>query len=319
MSARRFKEVLEVFHAYLRQNALKRTYQKDLILEVFLSSEGHMSIEDVHQLVRRRDSKIGIVTVFRTLKSLNSCGIAREISLGDGLTRYEHGYHHPHHHHIVCTECHRTIEFVSPELEQIQSRIVEKYHFESVHHRFQIYGLCEDCRLSRPAGYGQQCDTEKIFARDALVMAVAMEKRGIEFYRDAARRNQDCAGSEAFSRIAEEVARHLEQLEAALSEVQLKEHGLEMAPVFLHFDPCELEKLIPDIEMYVRGGRLELDARQAMELALQFEQRAADFFRDYAGRFVETLGKRIFLRFADDEMGHHREIKNRIDELVAPG
>src|SRR5881296_3407971 len=82
---------------------MKKTRQKDLILETFLTTEGHLSVEDTYFLVKKKDKKVGIVTVFRTLKTLTACGIAREITLGDGLTRFEHSYHHPHHHHIVCT------------------------------------------------------------------------------------------------------------------------------------------------------------------------------------------------------------------------
>jgi Fur family ferric uptake transcriptional regulator len=183
MPMRKLKEEIELFYSYLRQNGLKKTYQKDLILETFLNTEGHLSVEDIYALVKKKDKKVGIVTVFRTLKSLTACGIAREITLGDGLTRFEHGYHHPSHHHIVCTECNRAIEFVSPELEKIQGEIIEKYHFHPANHRFQTFGICEDCRDKRPIEEIQKHDTEKIFARDAVKMALNMENRCLEFYR----------------------------------------------------------------------------------------------------------------------------------------
>ncbi len=312
MSARKPNDELELFHNYLRKNGLKKTYQKDLILRTFLGCEGHMSVEDVHQKVRRKDRKVGVVTVFRTLKSLAACGIAREITLGDGLTRFEHGFRHPHHHHIVCTECHKTIEFVDPELERIQDRVVAKYNFESVHPRFQIHGVCEDCRFSRRTRAVGRWDSERIFGRDALKMAICMEKQGIEFYREAAGRNQDPAGRQIFVGIAEEQLRHLEQLESELEQIQARDQGLEGAPVFLHFDPCELEDLMPDLGKYEVDGRLELGAREAMDLAVQFEKRASDFFREYAGRFVETFGRRIFLQFAEQELGHHREVERHM-------
>src|SRR5512146_2315938 len=191
MPNRKLKEETELFYTYLRQHGLKKTYQKDLILETFLNTEGHLSVEDIYSLVKKKDKKVGVVTVFRTLKSLTACGIAREITLGDGLTRFEHSYHHPHHHHIVCTECHKAIEFVSPELERIQEEIIRRYHFQPLHHRFQTYGICEDCREHRPVPESPKQDTERIFARDALKMAIAMETRGVEFYREASLRNQD--------------------------------------------------------------------------------------------------------------------------------
>ncbi len=317
MPDRKAKEELELFYAYLRQNGLKKTYQKELILETFLNTEGHLSVEDVYALVKRRDKRIGIVTVFRTLKSLTSCGIAKEITLGDGLTRFEHSYHHPHHHHIVCTECHKTIEFVSPELEGIQQEIVGKYGFLPIHHRLQIYGTCEDCREHRPVPEMAKCDTEKVFARDAVKMAVCMEKRGVEFYRAAAARNQDPAGRSVFERISDEGSEHLKELEAELQEIYRQDKGLEKAPMFLHFDACDLEHLIPDLEEYEQNGELRLSPAQALEIAMTFGQRAANFFKDYAEKFLETEGKHIFQRFAEEEMRHHELMSRRGEESPA--
>ncbi len=317
MPERKLKEEFELFHSFLRQNGLKKTYQKDLILETFLDSEGHLSVEDVYALVKKKDKRVGIVTVFRTLKSLTACGIAREITLGDGLTRFEHSYRHPHHHHIVCTECRKAIEFVSPELERIQNEIVGKYHFRPVHHRFQIYGLCEDCREQRGNVEFHKHDTEKVFARDAVRMALSMEKRGLEFYRAAAARNQDAQGREIFEYIAQEESRHLCELEAELEQLYHREKGLELAPMFLHFDPFELERLVPDLAEFDLDGVLHIDVRRALEIAMTLEQKAAQFFRDYAEKFLDTEGKRIFQRFADEEMRHFSMINRRMDELAA--
>ena len=66
MPGKKLREEVELFYTYLRQNGLKRTHQKDLILTTFLSTEGHLSVEDLHALVRRKDRKVGVVTVFRT-------------------------------------------------------------------------------------------------------------------------------------------------------------------------------------------------------------------------------------------------------------
>ena len=317
MPARKLKEETELFYNYLRQNGLKKTYQKDLILETFLNTEGHLSVEDIYSLVKRKDKKVGVVTVFRTLKSLVACGIAREIMLGDGLTRFEHSYHHPHHHHIVCTECHKAIEYVSPELERIQDEILRKYHFQPVHHRFQTYGICEDCREQRPVPEVSKHDTEKVFARDALKMAISMETRGLEFYRLAAARTQEPGGREILDRMIEEEKAHLADLQTQLDELIRLEKGLERVPVFLHFDPSELERLIPDLKGFEKEGTLHLDAQGAREIAMGIEQRAAGFFKEYADKFKETQGRKIFLHFAETEMKHSEQIGQRLGGTMA--
>ncbi len=304
MPVKKLKEETELFYSFLRQNGLKKTYQKDLILETFLNTEGHLSVEDIYALVKKKDKKVGVVTVFRTLKSLTACGIAREISLGDGLTRFEHCYHHPYHHHIVCTKCHKAIEFVCPELEKIQGKIIEKYNFKPIHHRVQTYGICEDCRQNRDVSDTQKHDTERIFARDALKMALSMENRCLEFFKQAALSNLDQGGKEIFKRMVLEEEKHISELSATLEELLQQEKGLHQAPVFLHFDPNELEEIIPDISRHENSGELRLDSKAAIELSSQLNRNASEFFKKYADTFTDTLGKTIFVNFAVQEENH---------------
>jgi Fur family transcriptional regulator, ferric uptake regulator len=317
MSLRKLKEETELFYSYLRQNGLKKTYQKDLILETFLNTEGHLSVEDIYALVKKKDKKVGVVTVFRTLKSLTACGIAREITLGDGLTRFEHSYHHPHHHHIVCTECHRAIEFVCPELERIQDEIIQRYHFQPIHHRFQTYGICEDCREHRPVIETQKHDTERIFARDAVKMALSMETRCLDFYRDAAKRNQDPEGKQVFEKMVQEEESHITDLSVKLDEIVRQEKDLEHAPIFLHFDPCELESLIPNLAEIEETGEFRLDAKASAKMALMLNSSAAEFFHKYADKFSETQGKQLLINFANQESEHSELIRQRMEGMLS--
>ena len=137
---------LAVFEKYLADNGLKQTAPRKLILQTFLSGEGHRSVEDIHQEVRREDPRIGYTTVYRTMKLLSVSGLAREIDLSDGMTRYEHLYNHAHHDHMICTECGDSLEFFNAEIEKAQDRASADLGFRVVDHRLQIYGLCTKCR-----------------------------------------------------------------------------------------------------------------------------------------------------------------------------
>jgi Fur family transcriptional regulator, ferric uptake regulator len=315
MPTRQLREEAERFYAYLRKNKKKKTYQKDLILETFLNTEGHLSVEDIYALVKKRDKKVGVVTVFRTLKSLKECGIAQEINLEDGLTRFEHSYHHPMHHHIVCKECHRAIEFVCPELERIQEEIIQKYHFQRIHHRFQTYGICEDCREHRSVLDAQKHDTERIFARDAIKMALCMEAMCLEFYRDSANRNQDPGGKEVFEKMMQEEEKHIASLNGELEAIIKQEKDLQHVPAFLHFDPHELKALILNIPKPEMDVAFCLDAQASMDLTLVLNTKTTDFFKSFADRFAETQGKKIFLNFADQEGKHGDLVRQRIKSL----
>ncbi len=139
-------EEKEIFHQHIQRAGLKRTAQRDLILDVFLRTEEHMSSEDLYSLVKREDPSVGHTTVYRTLKLLVEAGLAREVRFGDGRTRYEHNYKHPHHDHMICTECGTTIEFFSAELEAIQDAILAEHHFMPIQHSLRIFGVCSDCQ-----------------------------------------------------------------------------------------------------------------------------------------------------------------------------
>jgi Fur family transcriptional regulator, ferric uptake regulator len=316
MSMRKLKEETELFYSYMRQNGLKKTYQKDLILETFLNTEGHLSVEDIYALVKKRDRKVGVVTVFRTLKSLTACGIAREITLGDGLTRFEHNYHHPQHHHIVCTECHKAIEFVCPELERIQSEIIQKYNFQPIHHRFQTYGLCEDCRELRPVNETCNHDTDRIFARDAVKMAMNIEMQFLEFYRDVANRNLDFEGKAIFELMIQVEEAHITELREKFEDIVRQEKDLEQAPIFLHLNLYELATLIPNLSKYETEGEIRLDAKASLSLILTLTRSSADFFKAYAEKFSETQGKQILLIFAGQEEAHGDVIRQHMEGNV---
>lgn len=139
-------EEQEVFLKHIQKQGLKRTAQRDLILEVFLRNEGHVSGEDLYQLVREKDPSVGQTTVYRTLRLLTDAGLAREVRFGDGMAHYEHNYKHEHHDHMICSECGKIIEFYSPELEAIQDAMAAKHKFQLTEHLLRMIGICADCR-----------------------------------------------------------------------------------------------------------------------------------------------------------------------------
>lgn len=141
-----FADEKKIFLDHIQKSGLRRTSQRDLILEIFLRTEEHLTSEDLYWLVQKQDSAIGHTTVYRTLKLLIEAGLAREVRFGDGKTYYEHHYDHDHHDHMICTECGRVIEFFSARLEEMQDKMADKYSFLATHHSLRIWGICEECQ-----------------------------------------------------------------------------------------------------------------------------------------------------------------------------
>ena len=141
-----FAKEKEIFLEHIQKAGLRRTGQRDLILEIFLRTEEHLTSEDLYFLVHREDPSVGHTTVYRTLKLLTEAGLAREVRFGDNKTYYEHHYNHAHHDHMICTECGKVIEFFSQDIENLQDQMADKFDFRPTHHSLRLWGVCSDCQ-----------------------------------------------------------------------------------------------------------------------------------------------------------------------------
>jgi Fur family ferric uptake transcriptional regulator len=145
------REEKEVFAAYIARHRLKRSDQRDAILDTFLRSERHLSVDDLLQLVQKRRPDVGRTTVYRTLKLLQSAGLAQELVV-QGQTYFEREYKRQHHDHFICNNCGDIIEFANPEIERLQEEVAAQFGFVIEGHRHQIFGQCRRCasRETRP-------------------------------------------------------------------------------------------------------------------------------------------------------------------------
>lgn len=139
------KKAKDVFEKYISDKKLKFTSQRNLILDTFLKEEGHISAEDLYKKVSQKYPSIGLATVYRTLKLLSECNLAHERQFGDGQTRYEHGFEHVHHDHLICTRCGKIVEFENSDIEKLQNDVAKKNKFMIFAHKLELYGICHEC------------------------------------------------------------------------------------------------------------------------------------------------------------------------------
>lgn len=136
----------KIFNDFAASKGLRSTHQRDIILDIFLSTHQHISVEELYLKVKSSNPGIGHATVYRTLKLFAEAGLAREILLHDGQTRYEHVVAGEHHDHLVCTGCNLIIEFEDETIEKLQNDIAARHGFLINSHKMEIYGLCANCR-----------------------------------------------------------------------------------------------------------------------------------------------------------------------------
>jgi len=142
-----YEKLLEKFKSLLKNNTLKFTKQRELILKFLYENSDHYTPEDIYMLLKKEhpEINIGIATVYRTLTLLEESGIASSISFGAAGKKYELGLK-KHHDHLICTSCGEIIEFFDETIEVQQEKIAEKFNFKMTDHTMKIVGLCENCQ-----------------------------------------------------------------------------------------------------------------------------------------------------------------------------
>ena len=131
---------------YLKKNKLKVTKQRLAILDVFMSMEHHVSLDELYSSISRLHPNIGLATIYRTMKLFVDADIAHDRRFDDGLTRYEL-VDDEHHDHLICTRCGHIFEFEDEIIEMRQEMIAQQYGLKIQSHKLEIYGECTDLEL----------------------------------------------------------------------------------------------------------------------------------------------------------------------------
>jgi rubrerythrin len=152
-----------------------------------------------------------------------------------------------------------------------------------------------------------------VFARDALRIAVATERSGLEFYSRAASLANDPRGREVFQRLAEDEKHHLGTLEQRYAELIATDPTLESRPTFLFFKGAA-QGIFAEGAEKLRSG---VDDLQALLIGIRCERDSHKFFKKYGDRFEDSEGKQIFLEFAEEERTHRDLLIKEYRDLQA--
>lgn len=139
-------DIHQRFNDFLKSKQLRNTYQRIIILDQFFKKQGHVTIDELFQTIRRTDPTIGQSTIYRTLYLLVEAGLAQEVYFGNGTIRYEPCPTAEHHDHLICRNCGKVVEFSDSAVEYLRDQIAEDSGFAVLMHRFAIYGFCKDCK-----------------------------------------------------------------------------------------------------------------------------------------------------------------------------
>jgi Fur family ferric uptake transcriptional regulator len=130
----------------LREYGYKLTKARLTVLKVLEESGGHMTSAEVLEAVSVYDPTIGRASVFRTLELFTQLALIRPTYLGNSMTPAYVLLPDGHHHHIICTECSRVIDFDECGLMHLTRRLQNDFNMTITGHLLEFYGVCDHCR-----------------------------------------------------------------------------------------------------------------------------------------------------------------------------
>jgi Fur family ferric uptake transcriptional regulator len=123
----------------------RATPQRQAVLDALGTVDDFRSAQEVHEILARRGSGVGLATVYRTLALYADHGLVDTLRREDGEAIYRR-CSETHHHHLVCRSCGRTVEVEGPAVESWADKVSAENGFSDVQHTLEIVGTCSDCK-----------------------------------------------------------------------------------------------------------------------------------------------------------------------------
>ena len=122
------------------EKGVKLTDQRKVIAKTMSESDDHPDVDELYKRASKIDSKISIATVYRTVKLFEEAGILAKHDFKGGKARYEE-LNEGHHDHLIDIKSGEIIEFVDNEIEKLQKKVAEKYGYDLIDHKLELYGV----------------------------------------------------------------------------------------------------------------------------------------------------------------------------------
>jgi Fur family ferric uptake transcriptional regulator len=136
--------VRQILTEYLKVHGHRKTPERYAILDTIYSIDGHFDIDSLHlRMLEEEHFRVSRATLYNTILLFIHAGLVIRHKFANS-SQYEKAYNNETHHHQICTQCGKVIEFQDDTLRQaIDNTKIKGFH--QSHYTLYIYGLCNKC------------------------------------------------------------------------------------------------------------------------------------------------------------------------------
>ena len=139
--------VRKQIYDYIDRKGLRKTVQRDAIIEAAFSTTEHYTAEDLLAMAKKIELSVSRATVYRTLPLLVQSGLLKEMDFGKDYKFYDPNFvDHPHHNHLICVDCDKIVEFEDENIERLEDKISHQLGFSPSTKMIRIEATCDQLK-----------------------------------------------------------------------------------------------------------------------------------------------------------------------------
>ena len=150
--------VRERIYEFLSTKGLRKTVQRDAIIEAAFGTTEHYTAEELLVMSKKIEPSVSRATVYRTLPLLVECGVLKEMDFGKDYKFYDPNYiDHPAHNHLICVDCSKIVEFEDRNMDTLENCITKRLGFSPANKIVRIEATCDELKAKGVCSNKKKC------------------------------------------------------------------------------------------------------------------------------------------------------------------
>jgi len=134
-----------LFKNLFREKKLRMSHPRLLVYQELFNAVGPLSPQELYQSLRKKQRRIGLTSIYRSLDLFESMGIIFKLINGSTV-KYKFCELENHHHHIVCKTCGHVVELDFCDISKWSKKVMESTGYQVTDHQLSFYGYCKECQ-----------------------------------------------------------------------------------------------------------------------------------------------------------------------------